>query len=268
MQEVTKYTPGTFSWVDLQTTDAEGAKKFYTELFGWSAMDIPMGEGAVYTMLTLEGRDVAALSQMSPEQQQQGMPPMWNSYVTVENADKSAAKAKSLGGTVLMEAFDVMEAGRMAVIQDPSGGVLSAWQPKNHIGAKFVNVPGSLTWNELATHDTAGAEEFYKGLFGWEAQTNDMGGGMMYTAFTNKGRMNGGMFPMPKEMDGIPPHWITYFAVSDCDATIQKIQSLGGKVMMGPHDIPQTGRFAMVQDPQGGTFAVIKLDNADGPPPA
>lgn len=268
MQEVTKYPAGTFSWVDLATTDAAGAKQFYTELMGWTVFDIPMGPDSFYTMLQLEGRDVAGLSQMSAEQQAQGMPAMWNSYVTVENADESAEKAAALGGTVLAPPFDVFDSGRMAVVQDPTGAVFSVWQAKSHIGAKLVNIPGTLTWNELATKDAAQAKAFYSQLFGWEMQAQDMGNGMEYTTFMNKGRANGGMMQMTEEWGDIPPHWMVYFAVADCDASVEKATSLGATVMMPPQDIPEVGRFSVIQDPQGAALTLMKLVRADPPPGA
>jgi predicted enzyme related to lactoylglutathione lyase len=268
MQEVTKYPVGTFSWVDLATTDAPGAKKFYTELMGWTANDIPIGPDSFYTMLQLEGRDVAALSQMSEEQQSQGMPPMWNSYVSVENADESAEKAAALGGTVMAPPFDVFDSGRMAVIQDPTGAVFSVWQPKSHIGAKLVNIPGTLGWNELVTKDVAQAKSFYSQLFGWESETQDMGNGMEYTTIMNKGRGNGGMIQMTEEWGDAPSHWMVYFSVANCDASIEKAKTLGASVHVPPQDIPEVGRFSMIQDPQGASLTLIQLVNPEAPPSA
>lgn len=266
MQEVTKYPAGTFSWTDLATTDAAGAKQFYTELMGWTPHDIPIGPDSFYTMLQLEGRDVAALSQMSEAQQAQGMPPMWNSYVTVENADESAEKAAALGGTVIAPPFDVFDSGRMAVIQDPTGAVFSVWQAKSHIGAKLVNIPGALAWNELMTRDMAQAKSFYSQLFGWETQTADMGNGMEYTSIMNKGRSNGGMMQLSEAWGDAPSHWIVYFCVADCDASVEKAKSLGANIQVPPQDIPDIGRFSIIQDPQGAALALIQLRRHDPPP--
>jgi predicted enzyme related to lactoylglutathione lyase len=219
-------------------------------------------------MLQLEGRDVAALSQMSEEQQSQGMPPMWNSYVSVENADESAEKAAALGGTVIAPPFDVFDSGRMAVIQDPTGAVFSVWQPKSHIGAKLVNIPGTLGWNELVTKDVAQAKSFYSQLFGWESETQDMGNGMEYTTIMNKGRGNGGMIQMTEEWGDAPSHWMVYFSVADCDASIEKAKTLGASVHVPPQDIPEVGRFSMIQDPQGASLTLIQLVNPEAPPSA
>lgn len=262
MTEFNEYAPGTFCWVDLGTTDAEGAKAFYTELFGWSAIDNPAGPDMVYTMLQIEGKDVAGLYQMSEEQRSQGMPPLWLSYVSVANVDECAAKAKSLGGQVLQEPFDVMDVGRMALVQDPTGAVLALWQPRTHIGARLANVPGALSWNELATNDTQVAGEFYTRLFDWGAQAQEMGP-TTYTTFMNGERMNGGMLQITEEWGDVPPHWMVYFAVEDCDGSTEKAKELGGEIIVPPRDIPPVGRFAVVQDPQGGAFTIIRLNNPE-----
>lgn len=261
MTEMTAYTPGTFCWIDLSTSDTTAAKKFYTDLLGWQAVDIPVGPDMTYTMFQVEGKDVAGMSQQGPDEQ--GIPPHWNSYVSVANADEIAAKAKSLGGTVLAEPFDVMDSGRMAVIQDPSGAVVAAWQPQQHIGARLVNEPGALCWNELATRDPQKSSGFYTQLFGWTTQIQPMGE-TNYTVFINGDNMNAGMIEMTAEWGDIPPHWMVYLTVADCDATAEKVTALGGKVLVPPTDIPNMGRFAVVQDPQGAAFSFIKMDN----PPA
>jgi predicted enzyme related to lactoylglutathione lyase len=153
MGKRTRYEPGTFCWIDFQTIDPESTKAFYSKLFGWQAVDMPVGNGTTYTMLTLDGDDVAALNEMDAEQREASIPPHWFSYISVADADETAAKARELGGTVFGEAFDVLDAGRMAIIQDPLGATFAAWQPKNHIGAGRVNDTGCLAWNELQTRD-------------------------------------------------------------------------------------------------------------------
>src|SRR3989442_2356374 len=199
MQETTKYAPGTFCWVELGTTYGEAAKKFYTELFGWGFTDNPIGPDMVYTMLNLDGKDVGALYQLSGEMTSQGIPPHWMSYVSVISADESAEKAKSLGGTLMKEPFDVFDVGRMAVIQDPTGAGFSVWQPRKHQGAGIVNLPNSFCWNELATSDTTKAGELYTGLFNWGKHVQQIGP-MTYTSFINGERPAGGMYEPPPEM--------------------------------------------------------------------
>ena len=259
LQESPQYAPGTFCWVELATSDNEAAKKFYTELFGWGFIDNPMGPDMVYTMLKKDNKEVGALYKMMPEMSARGIPPHWMSYASTENADDTAAKAQTLGGTVMQPPFDVMEHGRMAVIQDPTGAVFSVWQANQHKGAGLVNAPGSLCWNELMTVDTNKAGDFYAGLFGWGKDVQSFGP-MEYTMFTHGGRPTAGMLKMTPEMGNIPPNWLVYFAVDDCDASVQKATELGGNVMKPADDIPGIGRFAILTDRQGAAFAIIKLE--------
>jgi hypothetical protein len=263
LQETTDYAPGTFCWVELATTDSAGAKRFYTELFGWTFTDSPIGPDMVYTMLKQDGKDVGALYQMGSEMTSQGIPPNWLSYVSITSADETATKAKALGGTLLKEPFDVLTVGRMAVVQDPTGAVFALWQPGTHKGAGICNVPNSFCWNELGTRDVAKAGDFYSGLFGWGKNVQQMGP-MTYTSFMNGDRPAGGMYEPPPEMGDVPPHWLVYFAVADTDGMVTKATALGGKVCAPPMDIPGTGRFAIITDPQGAAFGIIKLAN----PPA
>ena len=170
MAERTKYSPGTFSWTDLATTDQDGAKQFYGQLFGWSVVDFPIDENTTYSMMQIDGKDVAAISPQPQQQRDAGVPPLWNSYVTVDSADAAADRAQKLGATVHAPAFDVMDVGRMAVIQDPQGAHFMVWEPKQHIGASLVNARGALTWNELASPDVEGSADFYRELFGWHIE--------------------------------------------------------------------------------------------------
>lgn len=262
MQESPEYKPGTFCWVELGTSDNEAAKQFYTQLFGWDFVDNPMGEHGVYTMLKLDGKDVGGLYKLMPDMVERGVPPHWLSYVSVTNVDESAAKAKEAGATLLQEPFDVFTIGRMSVVQDPTGAVFALWQPKEHKGSGIYNVPGSFCWNELGTNDTKKAGDFYSGLFGW-AREEMPGGEIEYTMFKNGDRGAGGMYKITPEMGPIPPNWLVYFAVDDCDAKVQKATELGGRVMKPADDIPGIGRFAILLDPQGAAFAIIKLENPD-----
>ncbi|MFQ5947574.1 MAG: VOC family protein [Acidimicrobiia bacterium] len=263
MTEFTKHAPGTFSWIELATTDTEAAKAFYSALFGWEHEDVPAGEAGTYTMLRLGGRDVAALNEQPKEQRSQGIPPHWTSYVTVADVEESAANVKSLGGTVHVEPFDVMEVGRMAVIQDPTGAFFALWEPKTHIGLGIANVSGALTWNELLTNDTDAAAKFYTGLFGWDAQTREIPE-TTYTTFMRGERPAAGMMAIPEHWGDVPPYWGIYFAVDDCDAAATRIKDLGGEIRVPPTDAPEAGRFASAVDPQGAGFAIIRLANPPG----
>lgn len=256
MPTITKHNPGSFCWVELMTSDQSAAKNFYTKLFGWTYSDAPMGEAGVYTMLELNGKNVGALFQRG--KQDERVPPHWNCYVAVDNVDASSSKAASLGATLMMPPFDVMDIGRMSVMQDPTGAVLSLWQGKKHTGAAVVAEPGAMCWHELGTGDDKSAGTFYTQLFGWG--TKLIPGEMPYTVFSNAGQDIGGMYRLTEQMKGVPPHWLPYFQVTDCDASVQKAVSMGGTPVVPPTDIPGTGRFAYVQDPQGAIFAVIKLN--------
>jgi len=259
MATTTQHAPGTFCWPELATTDQPGAKQFYSSLLGWETVDSDMGGGEFYTMLNLKDRPLGALYNMRAEERASGAPPHWNSYVSVESADRSAAKAKGLGGTLLAQPFDVMDVGRMAIIQDPTGAIFCIWQAKKHTGAAVLNEVGALCWTELMTSDAGKAQAFYTGLFGWKAEAMPMGP-MTYTIYKNGDAQAGGMMQITPEMGPIPSNWMVYFAVSDCDGTVAKAGTLGGKTVVPPTDIPNIGRFATLQDPQGAYFSIIKLN--------
>jgi predicted enzyme related to lactoylglutathione lyase len=258
MATVTQHAPGTFCWVELATIDAAGAKKFYTSLFGWAHTDSDMGNGELYTMFHLKGASVGALYAMRDDERKMA-PPHWNSYVAVESADDAAARAKQLGGRLILEPFDVMDAGRMAVVMDPQGAVFQLWQAKKHIGAGILGESGALCWNELMTTDTQGAEKFYSGLFPWRPESMPMSNGAPYTVFKRGDVGACGMMAIAPEMGPVPPNWMPYFAVDDCDASVARALSLGGKGIVPATDIPNTGRFAVLQDPQGAVFSIIRL---------
>lgn len=253
MGQRTQYTPGTFSWTDLNTTDQEAAKAFYSALFGWEVTDMPAGEGVDYSMAAIDGKWVGAISPQPQQQRDAGVPPAWNSYVTVENVDDTAARAKELGATLHAEPFDVLEAGRMAVVQDPQGAWFLLWQPKDHIGAGLVNAPGALSWNELGSPDLEGSGRFYGELLGWTTTPMEGSDPPYLVIQTADGRSNGGI--RPPAPPGTPPFWLVYFATADIGASLEKVTSLGGTVLMGATDIG-VAKVAVVQDPQGAVFAL------------
>jgi predicted enzyme related to lactoylglutathione lyase len=244
-----EHAPGTFSWVDLTTSDGDAAKEFYGGLFGWEFEDneIP-GDGGVYTICKVGGKNVAAISPAGD----QG-PPHWNNYVTVASADETAAKAKELGGNVIEEPFDVMEAGRMALFTDPTGAALCVWEPRESIGAGRVNDPGCLTWNELHTPDPARALEFYTALFGWSTEEMDTQGGPSYTVIKVGERTNGGVMDA---QPGEPPNWLPYFTVESRDGAVEQATGLGAREL-ARLDMQQ-GLIAALADPQGAAFAVFE----------
>lgn len=252
MGERHEYAPGTFSWVDLSSSDQQASKAFYGALFGWQAVDLPMDRGGHYSMMQIDGHNVAAISSQPAQQAEAGVPSMWNSYVTVESADSAAARATELGGNVHAGPFDVQQAGRMAVIQDPQGGYVMAWEPRANIGAGLVNAPGALVWNELQSPDLDASASFYKDLFGWElAELPGME--QRYLAIKVGERSNGGV--TEASVPGAPAFWMAYFGVADIEAGIAKVEELGGTKLAGPIDI-KIAKLAVVQDPQGAFFAL------------
>ncbi len=261
MSDVAEFAPGSFCWVELGTTDQQAAKHFYGELFGWIANDIPIGPEVYYTMLQLGGRDVAALYPLGEDQIAQGLPPQWIVYMAVSSTDEAVLQVRSLGGTVLAEPFDVMDVGRMAMIQDPTGGVFALWEARSHPGVGVMDEPGAVTWLELTTADPERARTFYSGLFGWEAELQPIGGAE-YTTFSMQGRPVAGMMLPPEELGGGPPLWTVYFAVEDCDRSAERTRELGGEIRVPPTDVPGIGRFAALEDPQGAGFSIIRMEQA------
>ena len=265
MQVVTQYPPNTFAWIDLATPDPAAAKAFYTALFGWDAIDTPLPGGGPYTMLQQDGKDVAALS--GHQEGQEGQPAFWSSYISVEDVDAMTEKAAAAAASVVAPPFDVMEVGRMSVIQDPGGAFVSLWEPRTHIGAQLVNIPNTLSWNELATHDADRAATFYTELFGWVAQPveNDPSP-TPYVTFMNNGRAAAGMMAMTDEWGDMPAHWAIYIAVEDPAAIAARAAELGGTVITPPFGAEGIGTIAVLQDPQGAFFNIVRLENPDPMP--
>jgi uncharacterized protein len=278
MPERDGYIPGVPCWVDTSQPDPEAAVDFYTGLFGWEFEDVmpPESEGR-YFLARLRGGDVAAVGSI-PEAVPQVA--MWNTYVWVDSADDTASKVGAAGGAVVMEPFDVMDAGRMAVLTDPEGAAFCAWQAKENKGAAIVNEPGSLNFNGLNTRDIEGAKSFYGSVFGWTTLALD-GGAEMWTLpgygdylerdnpdLRKQTAEAGGpegfvdvvasINPIPDDQPDTPPHWSVTFAVDDADATAAKATELGGTVIVPPFDAPWV-RMTIINDPQGATFIASKF---------
>ncbi len=251
MGERSGHKPGTFSWVDLGTTDAESAKSFYGELFGWELTDEPIGGGNTYTTARIDGRVVCALYQRPVE----AGPPAWLSYITVESAEETALRAGELGGSIIQPSFDVMEVGRMALLADPTRAMFAIWQPRSGGGAELVNDPGSLCLNQLNTGDPEAARAFYTKLFGWSIEDSSSEKGE-YWGIYNDGTLNGGMMPLPPGAE-MPPHWLAYFTTLDLDDSVSRVSTLGGGTVVEPMAI-ESGRIAVVHDPQGAVFALFE----------
>jgi uncharacterized protein len=255
MPTIEKHPAGAFTWIELASSDQDAAKTFYSGLFGYSIVDYPMGPSGVYTMFRIDDKEAGAAYTMSPKEQA-AIPPHWNLYIAVDNADEAAALAKSLGATVIEGPFDVMDAGRMAVIQDPTGAYFCIWQAKNSIGIRIAGVPGTLCWADLNTPDAGKAKAFYESMFRWkiEASENDSSG---YLHIKNGEAFIGGIPPAQYRNPNAPPHWMIYFDVKDVDQTTAKAKELGGKVYMEPMTMEKVGRIAVLADPQGAAFSIF-----------
>jgi predicted enzyme related to lactoylglutathione lyase len=277
MPERDGYIPGVPCWVDTSQPDPEAAVDFYSGLFDWEFEDVmPPGSEAKYFIARLRGRDVGAVGSIPEAAPQMAM---WNTYVAVESADETASKVRAAGGEVMMEPFDVMDAGRMGVFTDPEGAVLCVWQAKENKGLGIVNEHGTLSFNGLNTRDVDGAKRFYGSVFGW--QTLDVDGAEMWTlpgygdylerdnpdlrkqmaeADAPKGYEDvvATITPIADDQPDTPAHWSVTFAVDDADATAAKATELGGKVIAPPFDAPWV-RTTIISDPQGATLIASKF---------
>ncbi len=255
MSERTSYEPGTPSWVELSgTPDFDASEAFYRDLFGWEIPEQPnSAELGGYRRAKLRGRDVAGVMGKMDDNQ----PTVWATYISVEDAGATLAKVGEAGGTVIVDAMDVMGMGKMAVFTDPTGAVCGIWEPGTFVGAELVNEDGSFGWNELGTRDVPAAREFYGAVFGWTVEEEDMPGMGTYYVWKDGEHIRGGMIDMtgmaPPEA---PAHWLVYFTVADADAAVETAKAGGGQLLNGPVDI-RPGRLAILMDPQGAMFAVM-----------
>jgi predicted enzyme related to lactoylglutathione lyase len=248
MPEMTRYDHGVPSWVDIGAPDPQAAARFYSELFGWEGQD--MGEEAGhYTIMSKGGKQVAAISGA-----QDPGPPRWTTYVNVDRADDVAKRVEAAGGAVVVAPMDVMGAGRMAIFADTTGAVIACWQPADHIGAQLVNEPGAFIWSELATSDLGKSKAFYSAVFGW-----GWGGADEYAEAQVEGRTIGGVMPRPPDTPAeVPDHWLVYFGAESVDGQHDRALGLGASSVVPPTDIPGTGRFSVVMDPQGAAFGLFQ----------
>ena len=257
------FQPGEFCWIDLVTKDLQAASAWYGSLFGWThqLMETP-GGGPPYAFLMSGSSVVAGLGQMNDEMCSAGVPPMWNSYIATTDCAATETAVKEFGGTVTVPTMEIPGHGKLAFFLDPGGASFAAWQPLSSTPpGMLVQEPVSLCWNELMTRDTAQAAEFYGKVAGWSSQQMPMGD-VHYHMLKSGDKDAGGMMAMGPEHEGVPPHWMVYLSVADCDATAAKAQETGGKVLVPPMDTP-VGRFACLMDPQGAAFSVITLTNTD-----
>ena len=260
MPQIDEFRIGTFCWAELHTNDQRGAEAFYGRVFGWTPVDLPIGPDQFYTMFQLEQREVGAACALGQDQMEQGVAPHWMLYVAVENADAAAGKAESLGARILANPFDVFDAGRMAVVQDPTGAIFSIWQAKTSIGIRLAGVPATLCWADLATPDQPAAEVFYRSLFGWELTSGEVHTG--YLHIINRGEFIGGI-PPAEALHGALPHWLLYFLVAQLEPALEQVAQGGGTIVVPVTEVEKVGRFAVVQDPQGAFFALFEAGDQD-----
>ena len=260
MSERKEYAPGEFCWVDLATSDVEGAKSFYGELLGvdWEAAPGSPEETGGYGFFLKDGKQVAGIGPI----QQEGQPPAWSSYVKVEDADATAEKVKEAGGQVVFGPIDLPnESGRMAVLQDPTGAFVSINQQKEHSGAELVNEPGSWTWSNLLTRDLDGAKDFYGQVFGWTAiQNEEAPPGILMWQVEGQRWPEGhaGLMQITDDLPAdMPAHWEAYFMVENADGAIEMAESKGAKLGFGPIDVP-IARMAVLVDPQGAVVSILE----------
>jgi predicted enzyme related to lactoylglutathione lyase len=250
--KVTKPIVGAPCYCELATSDTADAARFYGSLFGWRAEIDPRPEAGGYGSFLLESDNVAGLSPLMSE----GQPVAWTMSIGVTDADAATQAVQMAGGMVMVEPMDVFDLGRFAFVADPTGAVFSLWQARSFPGSQRLNEDGALVWVELATRDTKAATAFYTEVFGWSATESPMGDGV-YTQWSHGGPEFGGMMDMaghhPAE---VPAHWLLYFGIPDVDSTAAKAEQLGGTLIIPGTDIPDTGRFACIRDPQGAVFAV------------
>ena len=255
MPKVTSYAQGAPTWADLRTSDVDAALGFYSRLFGWEddPQELPEGMGH-YHIQTLGGENVAAIAAQWPDEA--GAPPLWSTYLAVDDVDATAARVAGAGGSLMGEPMDVMEAGRMAWLQDPTGAHVCLWQANRHVGATVRGDAGAICWHELHTADPQGAARFFERLLGVAAREEAMPDGSAYLMLSAGGEDVAGIPPASSGAGG-PPAWLVYFAVGDTPAAVARVRELGGSVIMEPVASPG-GPFAVVADPQGAAFGVVQ----------
>lgn len=248
---------GMFCWLDVATHEVEKTKAFFSELLGWHYKDIPTPEGN-YSMVGVGGKEFGGFMDLSLSKMPKGIPAHISAYVLVENVDAKAEEFAKSGGSIKAPAFDVMEMGRMAVVADPFGAVLSLWQPMK-TGSTAVDPlsAGAPSWRELMASNLDGAVNFYKKVFGWNTKSS-ANPQFEYVECGLGQQPFAGMMQITKEMGPMPPNWGTYFTVKDCAATVKKAEAKGAMICMGPKEIPTVGTFAVLREPSGIFFNVIQ----------
>jgi uncharacterized protein len=237
---------GTFVWHENQSKDVEKAKSFYTQLLGWEIEVWKPGE-LDYAMIKIGEQTHGGFWAAQGD-----APSHWLGHVLVEDVDETTRRAEAAGGRVLFGPEDIPEVGRFALLADPQGATVSAFGSAGEAPAS----EGVFVWDELHTSDPQAAKSFYGEVFGWNANDQDMGG-MTYTLFQRAGTDVAGCMQLEEGMQA-PPHWLVYIGTDDVDATAARAKELGATVHVEPSDIPNIGRFSILQDPAGAVFGLYK----------
>jgi predicted enzyme related to lactoylglutathione lyase len=239
---------GSFCFAELHTSDVEGAKRFYSDLFGWAAVDSAV-DG--YTLFQVDGKDVAGLRRVGQAASR------WIPFLAVASADAACTKALRLGAAVTAPAADTGNLARTAVLRDPAGGALGLWEARGHAGAALLDEPGSLWWAELLTRDVAVAKSFYSSLLGWRA-VDTLKYGIRYSVFKQGDESLAGLLPIGADWGAVTPYWQILFAVDNCDARVERAKKAGGSLVFGPNDVPNAGRAAIVADPRDAVSVLMQ----------
>ena len=242
-------------WVDLSSSDVEASRAFYSRLFGWQIDVTDDPEFGGYGLAKIDGQDVAGIGpKQSPE-----APTAWSLYIGAHDAGEVAERVRSAGGSVIVPPFDVGDNGRMAVFQDPVGAFISVWQPNTMAGFQATG-PNGYGWAELTARGVERAIPFYEMVFGWTHRTSELGEGQPpYTEFRLGEESVAGALEMPDAVPAeVPSYWMVYFSVADVDDAFRRATEAGGQEMVGPQDFPG-GRFAILSDPQGAMFGLLRM---------
>jgi uncharacterized protein len=239
-------------WIDLYSSDTDKATAFYSQLFGWVAQPPEEGFGG-YFVFTKDGKVVAGCMANSGEE---GYPDQWGVHLMTDDVEKIASDTTTSGGSVEFGPMDVGENGRSAMVKDPGGAIVGAWQPNKNPGFAVTGEPGTPAWFELHTREYDKAVAFYRDVFGWDAHTASDTPELRYTTFgKDEGALAGIMDDSPYPGDD-PSHWAVYFKATDVDATLERVVELGGTVTQAAEDTPY-GRLAQAKDPTGAPFRLI-----------
>lgn len=249
------YQHGRFTWFECYTNDVERVRVFYSELFGWNIDPMQRSDGSIYQLIKSGQTGIGGLMSLTPDHATQ---PFWLSYLSVANVDEIARRVVSEGGTRVQEGFDIPGVGRIAVVQDPQGAILALF--KGETGdPEEAEGPGSWWWNELWTTSDQDALRFYRAVFGYSQDSMEMGDESTYYILMQGDLPRGGLMQSPDEL--LPPNWLPYVRVEDCDRTAEGATTLGGKVLSPPSDIPNVGRVTVLSDPSGARIAAIAPTN-------